>query len=31
LLSGATGAGALTMLSNTVSVPGNPNAPVGCQ
>ena len=30
LLSGASGAGALTMLSNTVSVPGHPNAPVGC-
>jgi len=31
LLSGASGAGALTMLANVVSVPGNPNAPVGCQ
>lgn len=31
LLSGAAGAGALTMLTNTVSVPGHPNAPVGCQ
>ncbi len=27
LLSGASGAGAFTFLSNTVSVPGNPNAP----
>lgn len=30
LLSGAEGAGAFTFLSNTVSVPGHPNAPVGC-
>ncbi len=31
LLAGAAGAGNFTMLSNTVSVPGHPNAPVGCQ
>lgn len=31
LLSGAAGAGALTMLASVVSVPGHPNAPVGCQ
>lgn len=31
LLSGATGAGAFTFLGNTVSVPGHPNAPAGCQ
>ncbi len=31
LLAGAAGAGALTMLANTVSVPGHPIAPVGCQ
>jgi hypothetical protein len=31
LLSGAEGFGAFTFLSNTVSVPGHPNAPVGCQ
>ncbi len=31
LLAGAAGAGALTMLANTVSVPGHPVAPVGCQ
>lgn len=31
LLSGAAGAGAFTFLANTVSVPGNPNAPAGCQ
>jgi hypothetical protein len=31
LLAGAAGAGAFTFLSNTVSVPGHPNAPVGCQ
>jgi hypothetical protein len=31
LLSGAAGAGSLTMLSNTVSVPGHANAPVTCQ
>lgn len=30
LLSGAEGAGAFTFLANTVSVPGHPNAPVGC-
>lgn len=30
LLSGAEGAGAFTFLSNTVSVPGHPNAPAGC-
>ncbi len=30
LLSGASGAGAFTFLANTVSVPGNPNAPVNC-
>jgi hypothetical protein len=31
LFSGAEGAGAFTFLANTVSVPGHPNAPVGCQ
>lgn len=31
LLSGATGAGAFTFLANTVSVPGHPNAPAGCE
>ena len=31
LLAGAEGAGAFTFLGNTVSVPGHPNAPVGCQ
>ena len=31
LLSGAEGAGAFTFLANTVSVPGHPNAPTGCQ
>ncbi len=31
LLAGATGAGAFTFLSNTVSVPGHPNAPPICQ
>jgi hypothetical protein len=31
LLAGAEGAGAFTFLANTVSVPGHPNAPVGCQ
>jgi hypothetical protein len=30
LLSGAEGAGAFTFDANTVSVPGHPNAPVGC-
>lgn len=30
LLSGASGAGAFTFLGNTVSVPGHPNAPAGC-
>lgn len=31
LLSGAEGAGAFTFLSNTVSVPGHPFAPTGCE
>jgi hypothetical protein len=31
LLSGADGAGAFTFLGNTVSVPGHPNAPAGCE
>jgi hypothetical protein len=31
LLAGATGAGAFTFLANTVSVPGHPNAPAGCE
>lgn len=31
LLAGAIGAGAFSFLSNTVSVPGNPNAPPICQ
>lgn len=31
LLSGAEGSGAFTFLSNTVSVPGHPFAPVGCE
>jgi hypothetical protein len=31
LLAGAEGSGAFTFLGNTVSVPGHPNAPAGCQ
>jgi hypothetical protein len=31
LLAGAEGSGAFTFLANTVSVPGHPNAPVGCE
>jgi hypothetical protein len=31
LLSGAAGSGAFTFLGNTVSVPGHPDAPVGCE
>ena len=31
LLSGAAGAGALTMLASTVSVPGHTNAAVSCR
>jgi len=31
LLAGAEGSGAFTFLANTVSVPGHPNAPGGCQ
>ncbi|HLQ27208.1 MAG TPA: ice-binding family protein [Acidiferrobacterales bacterium] len=31
LLAGAEGAGTFAFLANTVSVPGHPNAPVGCQ
>ena len=31
LLAGAEGSGSFTFLGNTVSVPGNPNAPAGCQ
>ncbi|HUX89191.1 MAG TPA: ice-binding family protein [Gallionellaceae bacterium] len=31
LLAGAEGSGAFSFLSNTVSVPGHPNAPAGCQ
>jgi hypothetical protein len=31
LLAGAAGAGAFSFLSNTVSVPGHPSGPVGCQ
>jgi hypothetical protein len=30
LLAGAEGSGAFTFLANTVSVPGHPNAPTGC-
>jgi hypothetical protein len=31
LLAGAEGSGAFVLDTNIVSVPGNPNAPVGCQ
>jgi hypothetical protein len=31
LLAGAEGAGTFSFLANTVSVPGHPNAPVGCE
>lgn len=31
LLAGAEGSGAFTFLGNTVSVPGHPNAPAGCE